>query len=230
MQRGTTSILPTFTCWGSCAGLAARLAVLLAAGLCALAHSASSNEFSGRVVLEVLDDVALDHKLRLAEDFSFRDEQGKIWLAPRGAVIDGTSLPRGLRAVPGLPPETDFRKASVIHDYYTRARQGTWREVRRMLYGASLYEGLAPSEAKLLYTVVYAAGWRWEPRTSSCYRSCHAAASMLAWRPDVTQTELQPVLDWLRRSDPPLEEIDRHVDAVTPRPGPHLFVQVRQAK
>jgi hypothetical protein len=181
-------------------------------------------------VLEVLDDIELDHKLRLLEEFSFRDENGRLWLAPAGAVIDGTSLPRMLRPAPELPPETQFRKASVVHDYYSRARQETWREVRRMLYSASLHEGLSPAEAKLLYATVYAGGWRWEPRTSSCYRSCHAAATMLAWQPDLTEAEFQPVADWLRGTDPSLEEIEQRVDAVTPRPGPHLFVQVRQPR
>ena len=206
------------------------LLAALVAGLCAPAHADTPPQFGGRLVLEMLDDAELDHKLRLREDFTFRDAQGKLWLAPKDAVIDGTSLPRALRAIADLPPETEFRKASVIHDYYTRARQDSWREVRRMLYTASLQEGLGPAEAKLLYAVVYAGGWRWEPRTSSCYRSCHVAATILAWRPDVNQAELQPVVDWLRETDPSLAEIERRVDAVTPRPGPHLFVQVRQHK
>ena len=204
------------------------LSCVLAVWLCAPAYPAGPAEFSGRVVLEVLDDIELDHKLRLLEDFAFRDKNGRVWTAPRGGVIDGTSLPRALRLLPGLPPETEFRKASVLHDYHSRARVETWREVRRMLHSASLHEGLGPTEAKLLYAAVYAAGWRWEPRTSTCYRSCHAASTMLAWQPDVTQDELRPVLDWLRETDPSLDEIEQRVDAVTPRPGPHLFVQVRQ--
>lgn len=204
--------------------------LLLGAWVCAPAHPADPPQFGGRVVVEVLDDVELDHKLRLLEDFSFRDDNGRVWLAPAGAVIDGTSLPRMLRSTPELAPETQFRKASVVHDYYSRARQETWREVRRMLYNASLAEGLGPAEAKLLYATVYAGGWRWEPRTSSCYRSCHAAATMLAWQPDLNQAEFQPVVDWLLGTDPTLEEIEQRVDAVTPRPGPHLFVQVRQPR
>jgi hypothetical protein len=200
---------------------------VLAACAGAGAQSAGPVQFEGRVVLEVLDEVDLDHKLRLQEAFAFRDEHGRAWPVPKGAVIDGTSLPRALRSLPGLAPETEFRKASTVHDYYSRTRQEGWREVRRMLYSASLHEGLAPAEAKLLYATVYAGGWRWEPRTSSCYRSCHAAATMLAWQPDVTPAELQPVIEWLREADPDLEEIEHRVDAATPRPGPHLFVQVR---
>jgi Protein of unknown function (DUF1353) len=221
-MRYSTSLLPE--------RIGALLPCLVTACLCVPAYSAGPPQFEGKVVVEVLDEVELDHKLRLLEDFGFRDEHGKLWLVPAGAVIDGTSLPRMLRSLPGLPPETEFRKASVVHDYYSRTRQDTWRDVRRMLYGASLYEGLSPAEAKLLYAAVYAGGWRWEPRTSSCYRSCHAAATMLAWQPDVMPAELQPVLDWLRQTDPSLEDLERRVDAVTPRPGPHLFVQVRQRK
>lgn len=204
--------------------------LLLAAWACTCAHSAGPPQFTGRVVLEVLDEIEVDHKLRLLEAFSFRDESGKVWLAPAGAVVDGTSLPRVLRSLPDLPPEAEFRKASTVHDYYSRARQGGWREVRRMFYSASLHEGLAPAEAKLLYAVTYAGGWRWEPRTSSCYGSCHAAAAMLAWQPDVTEAEFQAVADWLRGTDASLEEIERHVDAITSRPGPHLFAQVRHPK
>ena len=200
---------------------------LLGVWVCAAAHAAELPKFEGRLVLEVLDDIELDHKLRVLEDFSFRDEHGRVWLAPAGAVIDGTSLPRTLRSIAELPPEAEFRKASVVHDYYSRARQESWREVRRMLYGASLHEGLGPAEAKLVYAAAYAGGWRWEPRTSSCYRSCHAAASMLVWQPDLNQAEFQPVVDWLRGADPSLEEIEQRVDAITPRPGPHLFTQVR---
>jgi len=203
---------------------------MLGAVVCAPVPAADPPRFEGRVVLEVLDEIALEHKLRLLEAFSFRDEHGRLWLAPAGAVIDGTSLPRTLRSTPELPPEAEFRKASVLHDYHSRARQESWREVRRLLYSASLHEGLGPAEAKLLYAAVYAGGWRWEPRTSSCYRSCHAASALLVWQPDLNQAEFQPIVDWLRGADPSLEEIEQRVDAVTPRPGPHLFTQVRQAR
>src|SRR5262245_52317632 len=69
---------------------------VLAACTCAGAHSAGPALFEGRVVLEVLDEVDLDHKLRLREAFAFRDEHGRLWPVPKGAVIDGTSLPRAL--------------------------------------------------------------------------------------------------------------------------------------
>jgi len=204
--------------------------LVLAAAACVgtVALSAGPAQFSGRVVLEVVNDIEFDHKLRLLEDFSFQDADGKVWLAPKGGIVDGTSVPRGLRAIPGLPFEGDYRKASVVHDFQVRAKTQPWREVHRMLYRASLVEGLNEPEAKLIYMVAYAGGGRWELRPSSCYGSCHASSALLAWRPDVTAAELQPVVEWLKLSNPSLEEIEQHVDAVTPRPGPHLFAQLRQ--
>jgi hypothetical protein len=194
---------------------------------CSLLHAGEA-AFSGKVVLELIDDIALDHKLRLREDFAFRDERGREWLAPKGAVLDGWSIPRELRALPGLPLESEYRKSAVLHDYHSRAKTEPWQGVHRMLYAASLAEGIPPAEAKVLYMTIYASGWRWEPKESSCYGSCHAAAAMLAWRPDAKAAELAPLADWLQQADPSLELIEQRVDSALKRPGPHLFAQVRQ--
>jgi hypothetical protein len=198
-----------------------------ALGLWALPQ-AGSEEFSGRVVLEVLDEAALDHKLRLLEDFRFRDGNGRIWTAPRGAVVDGWSVPRELRALPGLPLESEYRKAAVLHDFHSRTRTEPWQAVHRMLHAAALTEGVPPIEANTLFMTVYASGWRWEPQGSSCYRGCHAAASSLHWRPDATVAELAPIAAWLQSAPATLAEIEARVDAALTRPGPHLFAQVRQ--
>jgi hypothetical protein len=188
---------------------------------------AEGTGFSGKVVFELIEEVGLDHKLRLLEDFSFRDDSGRLWLAPRGAVIDGWLIPRELRALNGLPLESEYRKSGVLLDYYSNAKTERWRDVHRMLYAASLAEGISPSEAKALYMTVYASGWRWEPRGSSCY-GCHAATAMLAWRPDAKASELAPLADWLPQADPTLAEIEQAVDTALKRPGPHLFAQIRQ--
>ena len=203
------------------------LAAAGALGLWALPH-AGSEEFSGRVVLEVLDEIALDHKLRLLEEFGFRDANGRLWMAPKGAVLDGWSVPRELRALPGLPLESEYRKAAVLHDFYSRTRTEPWQAVHRMLHAAALTEGVPPIEANTLFMSVYASGWRWEPQGSSCYRGCHAAASLLAWRPDATVAELAPIAVWLQTAPATLGEIEERVDAALKRPGPHLFAQVRQ--
>jgi hypothetical protein len=137
-------------------------------------------------------------------------------------------VPRELRGLPGLPLESEYRKTAVLHDFQSHARTEPWRDVHRMLHAASLAEGVTPTEANVLYMTLYASGWRWEPKGSSCYGSCHAAASMLAWRPDAKASELAPIAAWLQTAPATLAEIEDRVDAALKRPGPHLFAQVRQ--
>ncbi len=196
-----------------------------AASLSSLAHGADTAGFAGKVVLEVLDGIEFAQKLRLLEDIAFTDADGKVWRARKGAILDGESIPRELYATDGLPYPSEYRRAAVVHDYFCRARTEPWRQVHRTLHQASTVEGVSEAQANILYAVVYAGGWRWEPRGSSCYRSCHAAAASLAWRPAVTQAQIQPVLQWIAQHGPTLDEIDARLDAAIRRPGPHLFAQ-----
>jgi len=206
-----------------------RLAIFFA-GICfaTFTLSADSSRFAGKVVLELIDSIEFDHKLMLVSDFGYQDAQGKLWLVPKGEIIDGYSIPPQLQPLIASPSVAEYRKASVVHDAFSRRKTEPWREVDRMFYAAILTEGLSAGEARLLYMAVYAGGWRWEPRGSSCYKSCHAGAALLSWQPDVTLSELAPVVDWLQQGDPSLEEIEKRVDAAVKRPGPHVFAQVRQ--
>lgn len=198
----------------------------IAVWLCSAAV-ANQPGFSGKVAVEVIDEIEYVHKLRLLEDFSFTDVGGTLWLARKGGILDGETVPRQFHFSEGLPYLAEYRKAAVVHDYFSRIRTEPWRLVHRMLYYASIAEGVAEVQAKMLYATVYAGGWRWEPRESSCYRSCHNAASSLAWRPKALQTEIEPLLPWISEHAPNLDEIDRHVDAAVRRPGPHIFAQPR---
>ena len=202
------------------------LLAIVAACLCTVAMSADQARFSGKVVVEFLDEVEFAQKLRLLEDFAFTDAGGKVWLARKGSILDGESVPRELYSLGGLPFPAEYRKAAVVHDYFCRVRTEPWRRVHRTLYHASVVEGVSETQAKALYAVAYAGGWRWEPNGSSCFRSCHAAAGALAWKPAVTLAQVQPVLQWIAQHGPALDEIDARLDAVIRRPGPHLFAQV----
>ncbi len=201
------------------------LLTIVAASLSALANGVDHTGFSGKVVIEVLDEIEFAQKLRLLEEVAFTDADGKVWRASKGAILDGETIPRELYATGGLPYPSEYRKAAVVHDYFCRARSEAWRQVHRTLHAASIVEGVSEAQARILYTVVYAGGWRWEPRGSGCYRSCHAAAASLAWRPAVTQAQIQPVLQWIEQHSPTLDEIDARLDAAIRRPGPHLFAQ-----
>lgn len=195
------------------------------AGLWAAATTADAGSYSGRVVVELLDDIEFVHKLRLLEDFSFVDDSGKLWLARKGGIVDDESVPREFQMLPGLPYVGEYRKAAVMHAYFRRAKTEPWKQVHRALFESSVEEGVTELEAKTLYAVVYAGGWRWETRDSSCYRSCHAASESLAWKPAITAAEIAPVLQWISNDEPDLDAIDRRLDQVVKRPGPHLFAQ-----
>jgi hypothetical protein len=198
---------------------------VVAAASCIAALPAGAGGYTGRVVVELLDEIEYLHKFRLLEDFSFLDSHGKIWVARKGGIVDDESVPRELQILSGLPYVAEYRKAAVIHDYFCRTRSEPWKQVHRTLFDASVAEGVAEAQAKALYAVVYAGGWRWETRESGCYRSCHAASESLAWRPAATATEIEPILQWIRQDAPDLDDIDRRVDAVVRKPGPHLFAQ-----
>jgi hypothetical protein len=204
----------------------ALLISLASVCLCTTALSAGQGKFTGTVAVELMDEIEFDHKLKLLQDFGFRDAGGKVWLARKGGILDGASLPRELRDLTGLPFVVEYRKASVVHDYYCRVKTEPWRDVHRMFYDASLVEGISEPEAKTLYLAVYAGGWRWEIPGTSCYRSCHASAASLAWKPVVTESIIQPMVEWIKQANPTLDEIEKRVDAVTRRPGPHLFAQL----
>jgi hypothetical protein len=206
-------------------GTGRLLVAITAACLCTVAMSADQAGFSGRVVVELVDEIEFIHKLRLLDDFAFTDAGGKVWLARKGGILDGESVPRELYSLGGLPYPAEYRKAAVVHDYFCRAKSESWRQVHRTFYHASVAEGVSETQAKALYAVVYAGGWRWEPNGSSCYRSCHLAAASLAWKPAVMPTEIEPVLRWIAQNGPPLDEIDARLDAVIRKPGPHLFAQ-----
>ena len=130
-------------------------------------------------------------KLQLREDFGYEDQAGKLWLARQGQVLDGASIPPAFRDMIGMPFVGDYRRASVVYDYYCHVMSEPWRDVHRMFYDASLTEGVGEVNAKVMYATLYAAGLRWEMPGSSCFRSCHAAAPSLTWKPQVEESDVE---------------------------------------
>lgn len=197
--------------------------LLTAAGL-----GAVESGFLGRVAVE-WDDTDLFNRQRLVllADFGFQDAGGRQWIARKGTALDGTSFSPLFEQLVGLPFVGEHRRAGVLHDYFAQQLTHDWKQVRRLYYEALLAEGLSVNEAKTAYAVLYATGMRWEVRGSSCYVNCHSAATALRWKPDVTEEELEPVFDLLNDGNPGLDEIDRVADAAVPKPGPHLFSQLR---
>jgi len=100
----------------------------------------------------------------LLEPFTFHELPGnRTWSAPRGALIDGASIP-GLFWGPtiGGPFEGKFRDASVLHDYECCVKQRPWPDVHRLFYRAARARGEAAWRAKLMYFAIYMFGPKWE--------------------------------------------------------------------
>jgi outer membrane protein OmpA-like peptidoglycan-associated protein len=99
-------------------------------------------------------------KMRLLEDFQYLDNASKAWLAPKGWVVDGASIPQVLWAFGG-PLEGLYRKASVVHDVACDKEQETWQAVHRMFFEAMQCSGVAMTRAQVMYAAVYHCGPRW---------------------------------------------------------------------
>lgn len=99
--------------------------------------------------------------MRLNADFHYIDPKGKLWIAPKGAIINGASIPRVFWSVMGGPFEGLYRNASVIHDVACDEERRPWRDVHRVFYDAMRCSGVSKPDADLMYFAVYHFGPRW---------------------------------------------------------------------
>jgi hypothetical protein len=184
--------------------------------------------FEGRVLVEWVDDTPFIAGMRVVEPFLFRRESGEAWVVAKGTFIDGRSLSPLFVKLMGHPFEGGFRKSAVAYDAAAKDMKRPWTQAQRMFFEASVTEGAAFAEAKVMYMLLYATGPRWAIReTSTCYVHCHAAQSALQWRPLVDEGSITALVNWVRHEDPPLEQIEQRTAAEFLHPGPHIFGHVR---
>ena len=123
-------------------------------------RSAGGGAFLGRVVTAWCG----HRNMELLEPFAYRDSRGKTWSIPKGAVINGASIPKVLWTVAGSPFVGRYRNASVIHDFYCAEEIGCWKEVHWMFFDACLEGGVPLWRARLMHEAVYWFGKRWKRR------------------------------------------------------------------
>lgn len=119
----------------------------------------AKSKFIGAVEARWLSD---GRKMRLLEDFSFIDSRQHQWIAPKGSVIDGASIPREMWSMTGSPFVGRYRRASVIHDVACVERTQSHELVHRMFYEAMLHDGVAKGKARIMYIAVRDLGPRWD--------------------------------------------------------------------
>ena len=184
--------------------------------------------FEGTVGFERLDDDPFVPKLRLTEELLFRQADGRVWVTPANAVIDGRSMPTLLVQLIGHPFESEFRKTAISYDYAVKSKRHSWEDAQRMFYAAAVAEGVVPGEAKVMYMLLRAQGSRWALHgPNSCFSRCHTDAEELEWRPRVDDEKLVSVVRWVRAEAPSLNAIDQRTIEVIIEKGPHIFGAIR---
>lgn len=151
-------------------------------------------------------------KMELMESFSYTGPNKKKWIVPRGAIVDGASIPRVLWSIVGSPYTGNYRDASVIHDYYCDTKTESWEDTHRMFYDAMLDSKVSIARAKLMYGAVYAAGPRWEKITT---KGLEGTEILIVEQPSpgITKNRLVGLEEALIKNDKlSLEEIERFVE------------------
>lgn len=97
----------------------------------------------------------------LLADAKYIAPNGVEWSAPKGAQIDGASIPKILWSTVGGPYDGEYRFASVFHDIGCDERNMPWKDVHYLFYTAMRASGVPEKKAKIMYAGVYRFGPRW---------------------------------------------------------------------
>lgn len=114
--------------------------------------------YSGNVKAEWLKD---GRRMKLLENFSYKDPNNVNWQAPKGSIVDGASIPTFAWSFIGSPFSGKYRNASVIHDIACQNKDRTWEVVHLSFYYGMLASDVSKLKAKIMYAAVYHFGPRW---------------------------------------------------------------------
>lgn len=107
--------------------------------------------FSENPKMELLID---GREMRLLEEFSYIDRAGKLWLVPKGHVVNGANIPQAVWNVFGGPWDGLHRNASILHDYYCATKKDTWINTQMMFFEACRCAGMSAWKASVFYFFV----------------------------------------------------------------------------
>lgn len=103
--------------------------------------------------------------MKLTRELNYVDPGGVVWRAPKGARVDGSSMPWILWAIVGQPFDADYGNASAVHDVACDSKDlRGWRATHRMYYLANRCSGVDETIAKIMFAAAWHFGPRWERR------------------------------------------------------------------
>lgn len=115
--------------------------------------------FSDNPKTEWLTQTGDDRNMKLLEDFTYTDPDGKVWVAPKGNVVNGASIPAALWSTVGSPYTGEYRRASIVHDVACDNPAIQRKDADKMFYFACLAGGCSTAQAELLYVGVRIGAW-----------------------------------------------------------------------
>lgn len=174
--------------------------------------AANFGRFQGDVIALWLTD---GRNMRLTQRFAYIDPRGKEWVAPKGSVVNGASIPSSLWSVVGGPFEGQYRHASVIHDVGCEEMTSKWEDVHTMFYEACRCGGVSEARGKLMYYAVYNFGPRWQtpavtgagPLAAVRAFGAGGAAAFATQPVAIDPQDLRAVMEYIHEENPSLAEL-----------------------
>jgi hypothetical protein len=186
-------------------------------------------KFIGDVLTRWLVEEGDDKLMEILQDFTYEDPEAKRWTTPRGWKVDGASIPRPLWTIVGSPFTGDYRRASVVHDYYCDVRTEPSDLVHLMFYNACRAAGVGAFMANTLYYGVLAGGPSWKTvrvvNFDAAVERLPAGQAIdfedtVVSRPPLDEKKLQEDIRWIRETEPPLDAIRARAAAARAQPSP----------
>ena len=165
-------------------------------------------EFIGSVVVRWTEHDGPDREMVVMEHISFRDRDGKDWKVPEGAKINGASIPQFFWASVGPPFVGDYRRASVIHDYFCETMTEDWKDVHRMFYFAARTDGVTPIMAAIMYAAVRAGTRKWR-RIETVGADGVSETRFVPFQPAISDDQFADIVNWIES-----QEQETNLDAI----------------
>ena len=151
------------------------------------------------------------------KELTFTDYEGVKWIAPKGTLTDGASVPRLALPITDGRWSREFLKASVVHDAYCQKenesictdqyQKRSWQKVHRMFYNACLAGGTDPWLAKIMFAAVWIGGPRWDDPKREELQKLSGEALTLGFT---------GVREWINQNDPTIEAIEADLERREP--------------
>jgi len=103
-----------------------------------------------------------DRRMKLLQDFTFVDSKGTEWTAKKDYELNGANIPRLVWPIFGSPYYGNFRRASVVHDYFcedVRKYDYDAQAVHDIFYEGMLEDGVPAPKAWIMDRAVRL--WNW---------------------------------------------------------------------